>query len=670
MKKMFFLQKHLLFILLYLIFSLFLFFLDKPVNPDVEMNAALYSSYLQQVKGRYTEQTEEFFMKEAIKISNAKVALQNAIDDYYDGEIEEGEFLAASSPLEQLLKKEIGFQLVYDQFTYIREHPADRYFLYRNGWDGLLSNEKLDLLWVLLVLQLVTPMFCFEYESGMDKLLLTVRKGNFHHTICKISLTLLTISLLSLLMSGMRYAFYQLKYGLENGGYPLQSLSYFSTSTRDFTLFEAFLLMAFGKLFGSLILALLILFLSVCLKRYTITMFFCTGVILLPYYALHLESSKYVLPGPLGFLLSSGYLRGTEYERDSFTDQLTMVFKEVSFTTFMTVFGATLLLCFIMLVVIFIRRSNTCSAVNSRWRGKSLILFMVLGMVVLLSSSCASNQNSEASASYNFSTRHSFENKSYSINVDETDLDNTRIVFEDKQTGEQRDIIRNAMSSLTEIQNIIYCNGTHIYYIKYDLEEKSKFVIKKRFFVIELDIKTFSERIIFEKNVSGGKDNLLGLNNANLYDTAFFFSIQAFFLDEQNIYFAGSDEIRSVNRVTGVMEVILRIPIISSLAFDGNTIYYINSKLQVVRYDIKRASETVISDLVTRSFLLSDNDLIYINRKDHQKLYTFSLLDTVSRKLTELPVLSFRCEGQKIIYMDNGSLKEHELNRTETGNRQ
>ncbi|MFD2880043.1 hypothetical protein ACFTAO_35320 [Paenibacillus rhizoplanae] len=154
---------------------------------------------------------------------------QKMTEDYYDGVIEEAEFLAGTLPLERVLQNERGYELIYDQYTYIREHPADRYFLYRNGWDGLLSNDTLDLLWVLLVVLLVAPVYCYEYENKMDMLLLTVRKGTFQQSVCKICMALLSVALLSLLMSYMEFVF-QLKYGLEHGNYPLQSLSYFAES--------------------------------------------------------------------------------------------------------------------------------------------------------------------------------------------------------------------------------------------------------------------------------------------------------------------------------------------------------------------------------------------------------------------------------------------------------
>src|SRR5690606_20786985 len=114
-------------------------------------------------------------------------------------------------------KNESGFKVIFDQYTYIREKPDNRYFLSTNGWDGLLSTDSLDLLFLLLLLLLVTPVFCSEFASEMDSLHLTVKKGTRVHALSKVVLVFITVMALCLITSLLRYGFFQVKYGLENG---------------------------------------------------------------------------------------------------------------------------------------------------------------------------------------------------------------------------------------------------------------------------------------------------------------------------------------------------------------------------------------------------------------------------------------------------------------------
>lgn len=89
-KKMFYLQKGLLIIGLYFVLNVVsMMVLDKPVNPDIEMNASQYLHYLNQIQGPYSGETERYFADEAAKISDARVALQKVTDDFYDGSLGE-----------------------------------------------------------------------------------------------------------------------------------------------------------------------------------------------------------------------------------------------------------------------------------------------------------------------------------------------------------------------------------------------------------------------------------------------------------------------------------------------------------------------------------------------------------------------------------------------------
>lgn len=662
MKKMFFLHKGLLFIGLYFILNVAsMMILDKPANSDIEMNTSQYSVYLKQVQGSYSEETERFFANEAAKISDATVALQKVSDAYYDGNMGKQEFLAASDSLVSILQNEKGFQLIYDQYTYIRENPDNRYFLYTNGWEGLLANDSLDFLWLLLLLLLIVPIFCFEFESRMDTLLLTVKKGTRHHAICKIGLALLTVSVISLLTAGLRYGFYQLKYGLENGHYPLQSLSYFGTSTKDSMLFEAFLWITAGKLFGSLCFAIVILFTSVCLKKYAFTLFTCTALILLPYYGLHLESSKYFLPGPLGFMVSTGFLRGNEYNRNPFKDQMDVVFREISLGAWSIVFAVTLILSIGMVIVILHRRTNRWSAGKRNDGRRMSPLMLILCVAVLVLSGCTSSGSKGKSDIYNYSSIRSFENERYRFYVDETD--NIKIVFEDKETGEIHNLVRNPMPSLTRVESQIYGNGTRVYYMKYDSDKSGFKEYLTRFSVIEVDTTTFQERIVFEKNLSTEKSTVLGVVKANDHDGDFFLAISSFFLDDQSLYFIGQGEIRRVNRLTGDMSIILRIPVLRSAAFDGRTIYYVNEKSEVVKYDTNTDSEMVIPDLITRDFVLTDTELLFLNRRDQQRIYAMNLDDFTTRKLTDKSVLRFTCDEKYIFYENKADHKKYRMDR-------
>ena len=667
-KKMFFHQKGLLFICLFFIISaanLVLF--DTPKNPEVETNLQQYSYYLHQINGPLSDETERFFANESKRISDANVALEKAYNDYYDGSISTDEWHSISEPLKEIVKNEHGFKVIYDQYTYIRENPANRYFLSTNGWDGLLSTDRLDLLFLLLLLVLVTPVFCSEYASEMDSLHMTVKKGTRVHAVSKVALVLLTVIVLCLLTSLCKYGFFQVKYGLENGNYPLQSLSYYGTSTKNSTLFSAFIWLSTMKAFGNVSFSLLIMLVSVWTKKYALTLFSSTAVILLPYYGLSKESIAYFLPGPLGFLIPAGYFRGSGHEYNVVTDQMDVTFEEISIYAMLILFMITLVLCIGAVIMIILQHTNMWSMKKrSRWLRSSSVL-IILCVAVPALAGCTNNRHQEKYDIYNHSSRQSFENKHYRFYIDESNLEDSKIVFEDKKTGEKRDFIRNPMQSLTKVENFLYGNGPFVYYMKRDSEKLRGFSYRfeelGKISIMEVDTATFDERVIFEKNLHSSKDNFLGLHSSDNDESSLYTGIDSFFLDESSIYFVYSDKIRRADRLTGKSDVIIHAPLLRSVAYDGRHIYFLNEKYKIMKYDTKTDTKKVVPDIVATFFVLTDKELLFINRKDQYKIYGLDLSNSRVRKITDKSVLNFTCDDQYIFYESRDDLMKYRIDR-------
>src|SRR5690606_4478685 len=133
--------------------------------------------------------------------------------------------------------------------------------------------------------------------------------------------------------------------------------------------------------------------------------------------------------------------------------------------------------------------------------------------------------------------------------------------------------------------------------------------------------------------------------------------------DERSIYLIGEGEIRRVNKLTGNVSVIVQSRVMRSVAFDGWNIYYVNDKSEVAKYDTKTDSETVIPDLITEYFVLTDTELLYINRKDKQKIYAMNLRDFSIRKITDKTVLTFTFDGNYIYYESKADLKTYRIDR-------
>jgi hypothetical protein len=655
-------KKGTLLLLLYFMLSLAgLLLFDVPVNCDMEQNRVAYDYYLKQVEGKCTEKTDSLLSEEADRIATANSSLVRLYDDYYDSKLTEQEFNAIIAEAQNTVRYEKGFEVIYEQYSKIREKKENRWFLYTNGWNGLLSYERLNLLFVLLLLLLITPVFCQEYESQMDALILTEKKGARRNAICKINLVLLTVAALCLLDSGMRYGFFALKYGLPHGNYPLQSLSYFAMSTRKITLMGAFLKITAGRLIGSSSFALLIMFVAVCLKRYALTLFTCTTVLLLPYYGFTLPSVKYYLPGPLGFMISTGFFKGSEYQYDAAAREKVLAFQEISTKVRVLTLVITLILMLITAAVIIRKNSNMWCVRKQTYVNKVGCSILVTCLIVSTFSGCSAPDMTRGHILFNLEQNHSFEDERYRVFIDKSDPDNTMLICENKITNEKQRLDLNPMRALVRIPDSIFGLSDYVYYIRIDTDESMFFPVTDRISIIEIDMRTFNEKLVFERNLNTNRDTFLNIGSAKNNDMILFEQLEAFFLDNKFFYFIYDGKVFRYSRLTGKMKLILEVPVLKSLAFDGTYIYYINEKSLLMQYNVRTDIETEFFDIVTESFLLTKTDVIFMNRLDQNRIYAMNRANGTARKTTEEPALSFSVEDNIIDYTRETDLQQRRI---------
>jgi len=665
LKKMLIYHKGLLYIILFFMISMLSHaWFDEPPDPDTETYEALYMHYLSQLKGKLTPDKERELEEEAQRMTAAEVSLRQLTDRYYAGKIGEVEYQEAADELEHILRYDKGLELIYEQYTYIRENLENRYFLDRNGWDALLSNDRLDILYVLLLMLIITPVFCIEHESRMQPLILTMKRGSRNAAAIKMFLVAIVVAVISLLHSCWMYGFFAWKYGLQDGHFPLQSLSYYATSPKDVALQDAFAWIAAGRLFGSLCFAVLIMFVSVCVNRYALTLFISSAIILLPYYGLPMESTKYMIPGPLAFLISTGFFRGNEYMRDPFSDQLELVFQEVSPSSLAIMFGVTLVLSIGMIAWIMRRNTNnwetgrTGHRVSGRRILRSLFNLIIASCIL---SGCTSDASEETRGVFNYSSRQSYDNERYHFYIDQSNPEQVQIMYRDRSTGQTHKLIRNPLTALSRVESVLYGKGDLIYYLKYDLDKSGVRELVDRFSVIEVDTRTFSENIIYEKKLDTNREAMLGLWETNDQETRAFHTISAFFLDERYLYLISGDEIKQVDLTFDRIETIVRMPVIRSVAFDGRTIYYTNERSEIVAYDTKTRTSAVIPGIATHTFVLTDSELYYVNLKDRQTIYAMNLHDGEFHRVTDVPALGLYMEDQAIYYISKADMASHRL---------
>lgn len=613
---------------------------EHAVNAYTVNNREAYLSIVTPFSGKITDQAAAGIEKVYQAVANAQVDLDDLRQDYLDGEISREDYLERSRPLEVLYNNDDLFLTFYSQFIYAQEAPEQRYLLYEDGWNALLTQERLDWGFVLLTILFSASIFGREYESNMRTLLIATQKGDERLAIAKFLAVFIVIGLCSLLSSAIEYGYFDLKYGLPHGDYPLQSLRYFKDSAFHLTLRQTFLYISAYRMLGYLLLSVLTMFISVLSGKTIITLAVSLMVIVLPYALPITASTKYLLPSPLGFILAQGFFRSTEMSE--FYQSKEVLFAAISPEGQTALVLGWLVFAMVLLAIILIKFSPAASP-----RAKSSRKTVILPLILLVCSTLLSACNMPT-ATESQQTETIFNAK---FDTDFTVVDG-RIVtifphflMEDMESHEVEDVIRDPFSERETVdRNVssVFSKDEFLYYI-----ETSDSGLK----IIELDLDTYLSRTIYSEEKV---DAPFLFSNAEL-DTQgglpYAFA-PAFFLTDTHIFLFTESIVEKINRFTGAKETIIDDLRPRHLAFDGEKIYYTNEIHELFAYDISTGRKRSLGDIRAESFYLDHDRIYYSNTDENFLIYVFELSTEQSQLIVAERSTDFVCDDDYLYYIN------------------
>lgn len=643
-KKIMILQRGLLYMIVALLAStVWLIVSDRPQNSAMEEHRDEYGWYLETLDGAYTEEKADWLEQEAQAITKARHTRASLQESYYSGQITAEQYERQIAEVNAVLAHEHGFEVAYQQYLYIYENTDNRCFLNTNGWMGLFAAQTLDFLLFLVILLLATGVFCSEYSCQMDALLRTSKQSR-KSARCKATITLCSVFILCAGLSLIRFIFFVVKYGLPHGEYPIQSIAYFGGSTKSVSLLGAYLVVTGLRCFGSVFLAALLLFISVLVKKYALTVVVGAVSTLIPYIGLS-KQVCYRLPLPLPFLLATDFLTGNSFVEDSLTGEPVLIFSEFSPQELLVRIGLSAICCALM--VWWVLRQNTNCWQSGRKFVKRYGTTALCLLLLLSASGCSGREY--ASGVFNSSSQNV--SGTYKVVFD----NQTRTYFlENQATGSLTDLALSPLFgtfSDGESVKAVYMDTPYIYYMTSRTEQyvdrvgnyNSTFT---QVSIIQLNTETFDEQVIFEKITDSGR-SLLGIDYT-VGDTWMFLQYcYGFFLNDDSIFFVTNDGITEVGRTAQRTEK-LNIPTNGNIAFDGQRIYFINENSLLTAYDTKTHTEEPFQNIVASSFCLTDKGLYFINRMDLCCVYRCSSNGTDSQKISNDPALSIAYNGKEV----------------------
>ena len=620
MKKIVFYHWGLLIFVVFLLLQVGLLFAgDTPNNLEAQKYRESYLYYLEQVDGAWTQEKEDYLKEEVEVIQEANEAVDSAWEAYYDGELTKEELQSEIAPYEEILEREDGFNVVYNQYLYICVGKDNRFFVETNGWSGLLDDGMLDFPLLLAMLLLIVPVFCSEYVCQMDLLSLTTKNGQKSYLKDKLLAAGLIIFVLCLSAAAVRYGFYALRYGLPHGGYPIQSVEAFGSCTKNVTLMQAFLLLFASRLFGGLYLAALILAVSAVSRQYGLSVFIPTASILLPWGGLS-EQLQYRSPLPLPFLLGVGFLKGSEYTTDTVDSDAVLTFQEVGGKEFIWLLGGCCVILCVCVWVIWWKHHTTLSKYKKHRKAQAIALLLVL----FLFSGCSADTSLSGTVCYNSRSIDCYTGN-YHIYYD---YEEAQPMVEFLDTGECIPLYRDALRPTQDIElgNYFFVEGDTVYYSAIITDSSREYTLgngneSSVFSLRKIDLTTFEETVIYEWNEQG---EVLGITLDVSSASGLFSFNNQFFLRDNFIYVLMNNKLYRVDLRTSDAE-ILDVDPSGNIAFDGQYIYYTDSREIFYRMDTDTDEIVEWTDAVASDFCLVDDTIYYINRQDHEYLYKMDL---------------------------------------------
>ncbi len=644
-KKWMLYQRGLSYILAVLLLStVWLAATDQPKNRAMAEYREEYEWYLERLDGACTEEKAAWLEQEARAITEARSARARLQEDYYSGRITAAQYERQIEEADAVLAHGHGFEVAYQQYLYICENTDSRYFLNTNGWAGLFAAQTPDFLLFLIILILAATVFCSEYGCQMDALLRTAPQSR-KSAGCKVVMTLCTVFALCAGLALIRFVFFGMKYGLPHGEYPVQSIACFGGSTKNISLRAAYLIMTALRCFGSVYLAALLLFTSVLVKKYALTVVIGVASTWIPYIGLPRQIC-YRLPLPLPFLLATGFWEGTSSVEDSLTGEAVVIFSEPSSQELPALLGLSAACCALM--VWWVLRENTnCwqSPKKPARRRRAATLGLLL---LLLLPGCSVGKSARGIFNSNSSSQGM--SKAYSVVFD----DQTRTYFlKNRANGALTDLALSPLFGVFSDQSIkaVYMDAPYVYYMTSRTEQYVDRVgsynsTATQVSVVRLNTETFEEQVVFEKITDSGR-SLLGIDYT-VGDTWMFLQTSyGFFLNDNSFFFITNDGITEVSRTTRQIRT-LDIPTKGNVAFDGQTIYFIDENSLLTAYDTGTQEAKTFQNVVAYDFCLTEQGLYFINRLDSDCVYLCGRDGAHSLKLSSEPALSVDYDGEKV----------------------
>lgn len=624
-------------------------FFTNPYDPVLEENREVYERYLAQVEGPLTEDKRTFLEDKMEELSENRKQLEAFETSFYSGEIPEEEFRPEFDRLSGIDADYTGFSKLYSQYIYVRE-DSYRSFLYTGGWEVLLGTQNPSYLFLLLIVFLTAPIFCQEYTSQMDMILLTQKKSGRDSWKAKTAAIFLLIGILVAVLELCRLFYCASRFGLSDWNYSLQSVFSFCGTAKKMPLWAAWLLQLVLKELGYLSCAGWVMFFSVLLRKYSAALMAGIVFLILPFLTVNTNVAFLRIPGPWAFTIGSIYLNSPSFYTGprAIFDPMLAEFRELSWgeLTLQIALAVGILLALLW----FIRNKST----NFHFHGgKKIISAALCCLLVLSMTGCGTH--SKQPIFYNSCLSQNFENDDILI---WSDPETMEYQFIHQKTGKEYPFPLDVQLGENEeyASYSFFERDGQLYYFLYGEQA-----------LMKLDLKTMDQRVV--RSWKRPYKWFFGLLSMPQIEERTGFN--TFFLHGSTLYGEQNGEMFRKSLKTGKTEPLTYVNTIPNYAYDGENLLYTDQYNRLVVENLDHGEAVTHENVVASFFLLAPEGVYFLNKQEHEALClwdgeTVQMLDQTpdgSRIYRDEDYLWLETRNHRLIRLnhDGSNRKELEL---------
>lgn len=585
------------------------------VTPTSELN---YYEYMDEFSGKLTEDKKSAILAEQERIVDALNIQSNIEKKLLNGEYEsESEFLSEYERVREITDRKEALDFVMEQYYYAEKSPDSRYLTV--GDYSALGQDFPDIPLLAAVIFLTALLFLNEETSNVITYIRIGENGRNKTLFGKIAaLLVLVLSCQAARMAAELIALTS-QGSFTELSYPIQSIEFFQNFSYNISILQGFLIISLLRTVGYFFVAALVILLSVTLRKVLFTVFIPSAVCILQQFAFSPATPAYYLP--TGFLRAVGYLRGDVISENDNGEQIKL-FAEIPLAHLIVLLVLTLI--FISVSVKIASNYYSCKSKKKIHLKATLSLILSCGIL----SGCSAEKSERIIYNLAESAYFAQDENSYYV----SDMEN--IVSYSKDSGEGFDLIHSAFDNSDTVNSLFKYNNSLLY--------------MQNFVVNEISLSDYSLKQFYSEN-STDTEGFLGIDLVPKNDYGKTGGmILGFFVVDKSIYYVMN------NRVLKDGACIIDEPIYKQmLCCDGRNIFYINSLLQLKRYDIKTGEISRLSGEFVRTLYFDGTRILF---SDRNGIYELSSDDFITNKLSDISAVQLCSNGSEIFYSKDNAI--------------